>query len=71
MAGHLEVPAFDTTGRPASFSRELLTGELRERMGFRGLILTDALNMGGAEGYDAVDALLAGADIVLAPADSR
>ena len=71
MAGHLEVPAFDTTGRPASFSRELLTGELRERMGFRGLILTDALNMGGAEGYDAVDALLAGADIVLAPADTQ
>lgn len=70
MAGHLAVPAIDSSGVPASFSKPVLTGLLREKMGFGGLILTDALNMGGAEGHDAVEALRAGADIILAPADT-
>lgn len=70
MAGHLAVPALDSSGIPASFSKVLLTDLLREEMGFRGLILTDALNMGGAGGHDAVEALDAGADIVLAPEDT-
>ncbi len=71
MAGHLAVPAVDSLMVPASFSRPILTGLLRERLGFKGLILTDALNMGGATGYNASDALRAGADIVLAPADTE
>lgn len=70
MAGHLAVPALDPSGIPASFSRPLLTGLLRGEMRFRGLILTDALNMGGADRHDAAEALSAGADIVLAPADT-
>lgn len=71
MSGHLAVPALDAESRPASFSPPVLTGLLRGEMGFRGLILTDALNMGGAKGFMAADALLAGADIVLAPSDTR
>lgn len=71
MAGHLAAPAFGDSLVPASFSRRILSGLLRGEMGFRGLVLTDAINMGGAKGYDASDALSAGADIVLAPVDTR
>lgn len=70
MAGHLAVPSVDSTFCPASFSRPLLTGLLRDSLNFKGLVVTDALNMGGARGYTAADALRAGADIVLAPADT-
>ncbi len=70
MAGHLAVPSVDASLSPASFSRPILTGLLRDSLNFRGLVLTDALNMGGASGYTAADALRAGADIVLAPADT-
>lgn len=70
MAGHLAVPSVDSSLSPASFSRPILTGLLRDSLNFRGLVLTDALNMGGAYGYTAADALRAGADIVLAPADT-
>lgn len=71
MAGHMAAPAFGDSLVPASFSRRILSGLLRGEMGFKGLVLTDALNMGGAKGYDAADAVAAGADIVLAPADTR
>lgn len=71
MVGHLALPAIDSAMRPASLSKEVITGLLKEELGFRGLILTDALNMGGAEGLGADDALTAGADIILAPMDSK
>ena len=65
MAGHLVVPALD--GEPATVSRRILTGLLREELGFDGLVVTDALEMralssgiGVEEG--AVRALAAGAD---------
>lgn len=70
MAGHIRVLALDSTGRPASVSRAMLTDLVREDMGFRGLILTDALNMDGANGWSATDAIEAGADLVLAPAST-
>lgn len=71
MAGYLSVPALDLTGRPAAVSPAVLQDLLRDEMMFRGLILTDAINMGGARGYDAADALAAGADLVVAPANTR
>lgn len=67
MAGHLAVPALDASLTPASFSRPILTTLLRDEMGFGGLVLTDAINMRGAGGHTAADALAAGADIILAP----
>lgn len=67
MAGHLALPAVDSLSRPAAVSPAVLTGLLKKRMRFEGLVLTDALNMKGAEGYGPVDAILAGADIVVAP----
>ena len=53
----------------------ILTGLLRDSLGFQGLVVTDALNMAGvAAGYGAeagVRAFLAGADLLLQPADPR
>lgn len=69
MAGHLAVPALDSRPLPAAVSAAVLKDLLCDELGFRGLVLTDALNMEGAEGHTALDALRAGADMVLAPAD--
>lgn len=71
MAGHLAVPALDPTGRPASVSRAMLNTLLRGDIGFEGIVVTDAINMWGASGFDASEALTAGADLIVAPADTR
>lgn len=70
MVGHLSVPALDPTGTPASISRPIVTGLLREQLGFKGIIITDALGMKGVSGGNAnaaVEAYKAGADILLMP----
>lgn len=71
MVGHLAVPAVDHLQLPAAVSPAVINGLLRKEMGFSGLVLTDAFNMGGARGFNAVDALRAGADIIVAPADTH
>lgn len=73
MTAHLLIPAWDSI-RAATLSPEILTGQLREKLGFAGLIVTDALIMGGvANQYTpeeiAVMAVEAGADILLMPSD--
>lgn len=70
MVGHLAVPAIDPEGLPAAVSPVVIRKLLREELGFDGLVLTDALNMGGAKGFSAKDALMAGADIIIGPADT-
>lgn len=70
MVGHLSVPALDGTGTPSSISAPIVTGLLRKEMGFKGIIITDALGMKGvAEGNEnvALEAYKAGADILLMP----
>jgi beta-N-acetylhexosaminidase len=73
MPGHLAVPALEpNTSIPATISPAILTGVLRKEMNFRGLIVTDALDMGGvttllSPGEAAVRAVLAGADVLLMP----
>ena len=69
MVGHLFVPALDSTSnQPSSLSPDIVTGLLQEEMGFEGLVFTDALEMKGAESKTpALDALLAGNDILLKP----
>lgn len=69
MAGHIQSLALDPDGKAASVSMDMLSSLLREEMGFKGLILTDAFDMGGAEGFTSAEALQAGADIVLCPSD--
>ncbi len=74
MTAHIVVPAFDPSGDPATLSRPILTGILRERLGYDGVVVTDSLGMEGVrEKYgDArvpVLALRAGADQLLNPPD--
>lgn len=75
MTGHLAVPALDDTPRlPATLSRPITTELLRRELGFDGLVITDALKMQGVRerfspGETCVRALVAGADILLFPAD--
>jgi uncharacterized protein YbbC (DUF1343 family)/beta-glucosidase-like glycosyl hydrolase len=75
MLGHLAVPALDPSGRPATLSRPIATGLLRVELGFEGLIVTDAMEMRGVGsvwmGEAAVEAVAAGADVVLMPEDAR
>ena len=72
MSGHLDVRAVDP-GVPASFSRKVLVDLLRTRLGFDGVVVSDALNMAPARrwppGEAAVRALLAGNDLLLMPPD--
>ncbi len=73
MTGHLNVPALEPDpGTPATLSSRVLTDLLRKQLGFQGLVVTDAMDMGGitvrfAPGDAAVRALLAGADALLMP----
>lgn len=71
MVGHMAFPAIDPDMLPAAVSRTVITDLLREDLGYNGLVLTDAMNMLGAEGYGADKAISAGADIVLAPSDTK
>ena len=74
MTAHMAVPAFEPSGAPATVSRSVLTGLLRDELGFKGLIVTDALEMQGiaalySQGDMAVRAVEAGADVLLMPSD--
>ncbi|MEG4230347.1 glycoside hydrolase family 3 N-terminal domain-containing protein [Microcoleus sp. N9_B2] len=73
MSAHLLIPAWDADF-PATLSRKILIGKLREELGFEGLIVTDALVMGAiANKYGANEAAVlaaeAGADVLLMPLD--
>ncbi|MFJ3906865.1 glycoside hydrolase family 3 protein [Streptomyces sp. NPDC090025] len=47
MTAHIVLPAFDPSGDPATLSHPILTGLLRERLGYDGVVVTDALDMQG------------------------
>lgn len=75
MTAHVAFPALDPSGVPATVSTEIL-GDLRRRLRFDGLVVTDALIMDGAlvgrrESDAAVDAVRAGVDLLLYPNDPR
>ncbi len=71
MVAHLNIPSLGTkNGKPSSLSKKIVTGLLKEKLGYKGLIFTDALNMKGAANYKEpgdvdVAAFLAGNDILL------
>ncbi|MEY2763818.1 MAG: hypothetical protein RLZZ205_242 [Bacteroidota bacterium] len=75
MTGHLYVPAYEKRpGIPASLSDALIEGFLKKEMGFKGLVVTDALNMQGVAkhfkpGEMEVMAIQAGNDILLFPSN--
>jgi beta-glucosidase-like glycosyl hydrolase len=75
MVAHLQVPELDERDKRATtISRPTITGLFKDEMGFRWLIITDALNMKGLSSYFEpgvveVEAVNAGNDILLMPAD--
>lgn len=75
MVGHLFVPALDSTsGLPSSLSAKVINDLLRQKMGFRGVVFTDAMDMGGVADYampgtTEVKALAAGNDMLVLPPD--
>ncbi|MDR1539153.1 MAG: glycoside hydrolase family 3 protein [Clostridiales bacterium] len=74
MVGHIAAPKITGNNMPADMLPFFMKDILRDEMGFDGLIITDALDMGGVaqefgSGEAAVKAFLAGADILLLPKD--
>ena len=77
MTAHIEMPALDPSkGIPTTLSRPIVTGVLRDGIGFRGLIYTDSMGMQGvtaqfSPGEAAVRAIRAGNDVVLHSPDDQ
>lgn len=74
MVGHISLPNIIGDDTPASLSYKMITEILRERMGYDGLVITDALNMGAvSQTYSSADAAVrsiqSGTDLILMPAD--
>lgn len=77
MVAHVTVPALEPDpNRVATTSPAIVTGLLKQQLGFKGLVITDALDMGGLTrlyqndiGRAAVEAFKAGSDVLLIPAD--
>ena len=72
MVGHIAVknnPKYGTFGMPATCSRKIVNDLLKVELGFRGLVVTDAMNMGGVRDIEnaAIKAVEAGCDILLMP----
>lgn len=74
MSAHLWIQAIDADTIPATLSKNVMTGLLRDKLKFDGLVFTDAMVMGGISkrypfGAATVKALQAGCDIILFPGD--
>mgnify|MGYP003630034672 CR=1 FL=1 len=75
MVAHLNVPGLEMQDEiPSSLSEQIISGILKEEMGFKGLVFTDALNMNGVgvsknPGDVELSAFMAGNDILLMPKD--
>ncbi len=75
MVAHIAVknnPHYSTDGMPATTSKRIVTDLLRDSLNFQGLIVTDALNMGGVRNVHEAEVLAieAGCDITLMPLDA-
>ena len=67
MTAHLNVPALDPSGKTSSLSKKVVTDYLKNEIGFKGFVVTDAINMKGVQaeaGRAEVEALIAGNDMV-------
>lgn len=74
MVGHIAAPAVTGDKLPASLSSTMVTDILRQELGFEGVVVTDAMDMGAitatySSGQAAVMALQAGCDLILIPQD--
>lgn len=74
MIGHISIPKVAGNNEPAVFQEFLIRDVLRDEMGFKGLVITDAMEMGAirsiySSGAAAVKAVKAGVDVILMPMD--
>ncbi len=74
MVAHLDIPALDSTNMPASLSSKIVNNLLIDTLGFKGLVITDALSMkalsnSGTQSGIALQCIKAGIDILLMPDD--
>ena len=74
MTAHITMKNVTSEDVPATLSHEIITGKLRKELGYDGVVITDAMNMGAIlndypSGEAAVRAIEAGADIILTPHD--
>ena len=74
MVGHISVPQVVGDNTPASLSQMMVSNVLREQLGYQGIVITDAMNMGAITGtytadHAAVMAVNAGVDMILMPQD--
>jgi beta-N-acetylhexosaminidase len=76
MVGHIAVPKLTNDNTPASFSKTVINDLLRKELGFKGVVITDALNMGAVTKMYTrkeiiVNAINAGVDLLLMPGPSK
>lgn len=76
MIGHLAIPNITNDNTPASLSKVMINDILKEQMGYKGLVITDALDMGAlTKNYSEEEiytmAINAGVDILLMPQESK
>ncbi|WP_235791800.1 glycoside hydrolase family 3 protein [Virgibacillus salidurans] len=73
MTAHIVVPALDDSGLPATLSKPIITDLLRGELGYDGLVITDSLDMSGANVVPpervSVESFKAGVDVLLNPPD--
>lgn len=72
MSAHVTMPGISSTPLPSTLNPEIMTGILREDLGFNGIIMTDAMDMGAitnnfTSGEAAILAIKAGVDMLLIP----
>ncbi len=75
MIGHIAIEGndkYNTNGLPATVSEKIVTGLLRKELGYKGLVVTDAMNMGGVVRVpnNSIKVIEAGGDILLMPVDT-
>lgn len=74
MVGHIAIKGnneYNTDNKPATISRKIVTNLLKEKIGFEGIVITDAMNMEGVSKLSSpsLNALLAGCDMIMMPSD--
>lgn len=74
MVGHIAIrnnSKYDTKGFPSTLSKTIVTDLLKNELGFRGLVVTDAINMNGVNKFQSpsLNAIKAGCDMVIMPSD--
>ncbi len=76
MTAHLWLPAYEKKPLPATLSKKIMTGVLRNELNFKGILFTDAMGMGGIAKEvsfkeSVIRAMEAGCDVILMPSDAK